>query len=68
MHELSIKKGEKGVEISLDGFDLKGVSGYKLESSADRPTELSLKMIVSIAELGGNGTADNGSSNLNNCT
>lgn len=64
MHGLTIKKSDRGVRLLLDDFELDGVQEYKIESSADGPTELSIKIMVSIAEIGGNGATDNRCSDL----
>jgi hypothetical protein len=46
LHNLSVnEEGNRG--IKLDEFLLEGVTGYKIESSADGTTELTLKMVVS---------------------
>lgn len=68
MHKLSISKTTKGTEIKLDGFSLQGVTGYKTVGSVDGATELTVCLLVSVAEFGADNSANNRGSDLSNCT
>lgn len=48
LHVLKIQEGK----IELDGFSLKGVTGYEIKTSSDKPTaELVFKITVSASNM-----------------
>ena len=51
MHSLKIKKQGNVEIITLDQFELKGVTEYELKSSANKQAELTVKMDVEPNEI-----------------
>ena len=51
MHSLKIKKKENAEIITLDNFELKNVIEYELKGSANKQTELLVKLKVSTNEI-----------------
>lgn len=51
MHSLKIKNQGSAEIITLDQFELKGITEYELKSSANKQTELTVKMIVDVDEI-----------------
>lgn len=44
MHKLKIEQSANGFKMLIDDFELKNVTSYTLESSADKVTELTVKI------------------------
>jgi len=50
MMNLSIKKDGNKIRLFLDGTEIKEIVSYELKSSAEKPTELTLTMLVNYPE------------------
>lgn len=50
MMKLSVKKEGNKTKLYLDGVEIKGVTDFAIMSSGDKPTELTLTMLVNYPE------------------